>query len=154
MKPLALRGFLALVLVLLVLYACQDTPEITQPSSASAAVTYRLTLSGLGTGNGGVTSSPAGINCTITGGTAGGTGCSALFNQGVAVSLSAKPASGHSFVGWGGACSGTGTCRVVMSTTRTVSARFLKGPFTVRISSGPGALSAGRAEGRGIGRPW
>src|SRR5687768_1380729 len=96
---------LALGLVLVFLHACQDTEEITRPSTATAAVTYRLTVTGLGTGNGVVTSSPAGINCTITAGTAATTGCSAPFNQGVTVTLTARPAGGHSFIAWG-TCSG------------------------------------------------
>lgn len=144
MKPFALLTF-ALGLGLFFLHACQDSPEITQPSTASAAVTYRLTVSGLGTGNGVVTSSPTGINCSITAGTAAATGCTALFNQGVTVTLTAKPATGHSFVAWG-TCSGTGTCRVRMSKARAVSAQFLKGPFTIKISSGSPGVGSGRVK--------
>jgi hypothetical protein len=136
-KPLGLLTLTAVGLGLLVLYACQDIPEVTQQSSAVAAVSYRLTVSGTGTGNGVVTSIPAGINCTITTGSAAATGCSALFNEGVTVTLTAKPkpATAHSFVGWGTPCSGTGTCKLLMNRAKTVSARFLKGPFTIRISS-------------------
>ena len=119
---------------LLVLYACQDSEESTQPSAALAAVTYRLTISGLGTGTGTVKSSPAGINCKLTAGAPSGT-CSFLFNQGTTVTLTALPITGHSFVGWGAPCSGTGTCRPVMNSSKTISAKFMKGPFTVKISS-------------------
>ena len=65
-----------------------------------------LTISGNGSGNGTVTSSPAGINCTITDGVAAATGCSAQFTSGVTVTLTAKAKSGSSFVGWLGACTG------------------------------------------------
>ncbi|HEY3116421.1 MAG TPA: galactose oxidase early set domain-containing protein [Chloroflexota bacterium] len=133
----------AILAGLLFLHACQETPEITQPSAATAAVSYRLTISGLGTGTGVVTSSPAGINCTITAGTAATTGCTAFFSQGVSVTLTAQPASGHSFVGWGNSCSGTGTCKVVMTTVRAVSAKFLKGPFVIKISSGTLGIGSG-----------
>jgi hypothetical protein len=61
MKQFALVTF-AFGVGLLFLHACQDTPDITQPSTVTASITYRLTVSGLGTGNGVVTSSPAGIN--------------------------------------------------------------------------------------------
>jgi len=82
MKPLALITVAAIGLGLLVVFACQDIPEVTQPSIATAAVSYKLTVSGTGTGNGVVTSSPAGINCTITAGTPASTGCSAFYNSG------------------------------------------------------------------------
>jgi hypothetical protein len=136
--PLVSASFLA---GLLILHACQDHREATEPSAGSATVSYRLTISGLGTGTGAVRSSPSGINCTLTAGSPSGS-CSALFSQGVAVTLTAVPATGHSFVGWGSPCSGTGTCRTVMNSAKTISARFLKGPFTVSISSGvPGGGS-------------
>jgi len=38
--------------------------------------------------------------------------------------LTALPASGYVFSGWGGACTGTGTCTVVMSAAQTVDATF------------------------------
>ena len=143
MKPLSLLAFLVLGLGLLVLYACQDTEEVTRPSAASAIVSFRLTITGLGTGNGVVTSSPSGINCTITAGVAAATGCTKLFTAGTSVTLTAKHASGHSFVGWGSPCSGTSTCKVGMTTNRTISARFLKGPFTIKISSGTTGVGSG-----------
>ena len=76
--------------------------------NAFAAVTAveprTLTVAKSGTGAGTVTSSPAGINCGAT--------CSANFNNGSSVTLTASPATGSSFAGWsGGGCSGTGTCR-------------------------------------------
>jgi WD40 repeat protein len=143
MKRLVFLSSAAVVLGTLMLYACRNTDEITQPSAATAAVSYRLTITGLGTGSGKVTSIPAGINCTITAGVAG-TGCSVLFTQGTKVTLTAKPAAGHSFVGWGTPCSGTGTCVVRMSANRTISARFLKGPFTIKISAGSPGGGSGR----------
>jgi hypothetical protein len=142
-KPIAL-ACLVLALGLLVFNACSDSPEITRPSTATATVSHRLTVTGLGTGNGVVTSNRGGINCAITAGTAAATGCTALFSQGVSVTLTARPASGHSFVGWGKACTGTGTCKLTMSVGRVVSAKFLKGPFTIRISSGTVGIGSGR----------
>jgi hypothetical protein len=120
---------------ILVLHACQDESEVTSPSALSI-VSYRLTITGSGTGSGTVTSSPSGIRCTITAGTAATTGCSFSFAQGTAITLTASYATGSSFVGWGSPCSGTGLCKFKMGTNRTISAQFLRGPFTVKISSG------------------
>ena len=143
MKRLAFLGSLALLFSLLLLHACRDTTDVS-PSTLTAAATYRLTVTGLGTGNGVVTSSPAGINCTITAGRAAATGCSALFNQEATVTLSAQRSGVHSFAGWGGSCTGTAACKVRMTTTRTVSALFLKGPFTIRVSGGSTGAGSGR----------
>jgi hypothetical protein len=79
---------------------------------------HQLTVSKIGAGTGTVTSVPAGINCGST--------CSALFNHGTEVTLSAMPSGGSTFAGWSGSgCSGTGTCQVAMTQARTVSAFFM-----------------------------
>ena len=78
-------------------------------------VSGTLTVARRGSGSGSVTSSPAGINCGPT--------CSAKFAI-VPVTLTATPASGSSFTGWAGACSGTGSCTVTMGADRTVTATF------------------------------
>jgi hypothetical protein len=44
------------------------------------------------------------------------------------VTLTAAPASGSTFAGWSGACSGTGTCQVTMNADTAVSATFSAGP--------------------------
>jgi WD40 repeat protein len=146
MKPFALSTCAALGLGLLVLHACQNTEEVTQPSGATAAVQYQLTVSGTGTGTGKVTSAQAGINCTITAGIPGATGCKALFNQGWTIKLTAQAIPGHAFGGWGQPCSGTGSCYVYMSAARAVSAEFRKGPFTIKISSGTALVGTGRVK--------
>lgn len=84
-------------------------------------VTYNLTLSV--TGSGRVTSAPAGIDC--------GTTCTGSFASDTRVVLSAAPASGQTFVGWAGACSGTApTCSVTMSAAQSVAATFAAVPAT------------------------
>jgi hypothetical protein len=68
-----------------------------------------LSLEVLGTGT--VVSQPAGLNCTAT--------CSAEFELGSAVTLTASPGAGQNFVGWTGACTGTAsTCVVTMDPVR------------------------------------
>jgi hypothetical protein len=87
----------------------------------AAATNYNLSVSKTGVGNGTVTSNPAGINCGST--------CSAGYTSGTSVTLTANPASGSTFGGWSGSCSGTGTCTVSMTQARSVTASFT-GPNT------------------------
>lgn len=67
-------------------------------------------------GNGTVTSAPAGINCGPT--------CTAPFDTGSNVTLTATPASGYKFNGWSGACGGVGPCVVAMTGPKTATANF------------------------------
>jgi hypothetical protein len=77
----------------------------------------RLTVSKQGMGLGAVTSSPAGIDC--------GTTCSAGFEAGSVVTLTAQPGLLSVFGGWsGGGCSGTGSCVVTLSADATITATF------------------------------
>ena len=80
---------------------------------------FTLTVTKSGTGNGTVTSSPAGINC--------GNDCNQSFAQGTVVTLTAVPNGNSTFAGWsGGGCSGTGPCVVTMNASTTVGAQFTK----------------------------
>ena len=73
-------------------------------------------------GGGTVTSNPGGIFCSS------GT-CSDTFPQGASVTLTAAPSSGSTFSSWGGACTGTGSCVVALSTSSaSVSANFVSSP--------------------------
>src|SRR5207245_1839745 len=70
-------------------------------------------------GAGSVTSNPPGIDCASPG------TCSQSFASGTAVTLSAAPASGNTFVGWTGACSGSASsCMVTMNSAQNVGATF------------------------------
>ncbi len=116
-------------------------------TSASTS-TYTITVLGLGNGNGTVTSSPAGISCTITNGVAGTTGCSAAFSQASAPSgvtlTSTASASGSVFVGYLGPClaitTSTAQC-TSLPLTSTVVAVF-SGP-KVPFAKGQVFLDAG-----------
>jgi hypothetical protein len=90
------------------------------PSSFALAVAV--------TGNGTVRSQPAGIDCGST--------CNASFAASTSVTLSATPAAGQVFSGWGGACTGAGAaCTVTMSQARSVSAVFAAAPPVQRALS-------------------
>jgi hypothetical protein len=96
------------------------TPAGTGTSASPFTVKVMLTATKTGLlASGNVTSSPSGINC-------GGT-CSAAFNKGSPVTLTATPTGLLSiFVGWSGCDSVSGrTCTVSMSGTKTVTAHFL-----------------------------
>jgi uncharacterized repeat protein (TIGR02543 family) len=92
----------------------------------STAASYRLNVSGGGAGSGTVTSQAGltpSIGCALSGGAPSGT-CGADYTSGTSVTLTAAAAAGHTFTGWSGACSGTGTCAVAMSANRSVTASF------------------------------
>lgn len=80
------------------------------------AAGYDLIIEKLGTGSGTVTSSPAGIDC--------GTDCSHTFNSGDMVTLTATPAIGSTFAGWGAPCFGLLTCFVEMDRARDLKVTF------------------------------
>jgi hypothetical protein len=104
--------------------ACSGTGTCTVSMTAARAVTatfngsssFALAVTRAGTGSGTVTSSPTGINC--------GSSCTANFANGTSVALSATAASGSTFAGWSGACSGTGGCTLSMTVARNVTATF------------------------------
>ncbi len=95
-----------------------------------------LTVSMTGTGSGTVASEPAGLSCPGA--------CTEHFNQGRLVTLTATPAPGSRFVGWGGpSCdeSTQRTCQVTMRQTELIAAQFEPiPPQTLTVSlSGAGA---------------
>jgi Divergent InlB B-repeat domain len=105
-------------------------------------------------GSGSVQSVPPGIDCGST--------CSFLFADGLAVSLSAAPASGWKFAGWAGACGGILGCAVTLTADTTVWATFepavpppghhflsvaRAGKGTGRVTSSPAGIDCGSSCG-------
>jgi hypothetical protein len=75
-------------------------------------------------GAGRVVSEPPGIDC--------GPQCTAGFNGGSVVRLSAVPDQGALFVAWGGACSGPqSTCDASLDAAKTVTATFATDPASI-----------------------
>lgn len=93
-----------------------------------AAEEYTLQVSVTGSGN--ISSSPAGIDC--------GSDCAETFQNGTAVSLTATPDSGFEFIGWTGACSGTGVCQITVTENLSAAAEFREvgvESFTLTVSA-------------------
>lgn len=80
----------------------------------------------LRTGNGTISSNPAGINC--------GDNCFAPFDFGVNISLTATPTAYWAFSGWSGACTGTGTCSVSANGISNVSATFTQTLYSLTVT--------------------
>jgi Divergent InlB B-repeat domain len=124
---------------------CTDTGscELTMDEGKSVTATfdlepvteYALSVSKIGAGQGTVTSEPGGIDC--------GSECSAEFEEGSKVKLSAEAESGSEFRQWIGACSGASTCEVTMDEAKSVNARFSHSrPLLTLEKQGAGAIKS------------
>lgn len=91
------------------------------PSSVTAHFTQEpeLAVNLAGSGNGTVTSNPAGISCP--------TDCVETYVHGTAVVLTATPDASSTFVGWSGQCISThgNVCNVTMDDAKLVTATFV-----------------------------
>ena len=121
-----------------------DSKTITASFVSTSGPRLGLTVTRQGAGT--VTSDPAGIDC--------GDICSAQFARDSFVTMTARPATGQVFTGWGGgACSGTDPCVVPMNAASAVNAVFetassgyLLGVSVVgdgRITSSSGGIDCG-----------
>jgi hypothetical protein len=115
--------------------ACNVTMDAARNVGARFEVanfTLSLVKTPLGLILGTVTSSPGGINCGLLCANA-----SASYPSGTVVTLTARSIVTAVFQGWGGACSGTGTCVVTMDQDASVTAAFaLLGLGTSHADSG------------------
>jgi hypothetical protein len=101
--------------------SCDVTVDADKTVTATFAIkTFTLTVqrSLISTANGTVSSSPAGINCP------GGT-CTATFNYGESVKLTAAPSASYYLRAWTDDCAATTLdCTVTMTGNRSVTATF------------------------------
>jgi len=128
---------------------CSGTGDcvVTMDSDKSVTATfnlqvaqYSLTVVKVGTGDGTVTSSPAGISC--------GSACSEIFQKATRVKLTATANSDSIFTGWsGGGCSGTKPCQVTVDSAITITASFDKKVPHISVSPNPlpfGSVKVGK----------
>ncbi len=95
--------------------------------SSSEPDAFALNIDFTGSGDGFITSTPAGISCSDD--------CSADFEEDTVVSLAVVVAPNATFTGWsGGGCSGTGACSVTMNEAQTVTANFDLITYTLTVS--------------------
>jgi hypothetical protein len=119
-----------------------EARSVTATFNKSPVVSYSLTVTKAGTGGGTVTSSPAGIIC--------GVDCSESYASGTSVTLTATSAAGSTFGGWSGACAGAGTCTLIMTEARSVTAAF---NTTTIANSGLTLTKAGTGSGIVVSKP-
>jgi len=117
------------------------SPQTVSLTGGSSVGPFVLTGVPNGTGSGNLTSNPAGLNCGSQ-----GTDCSANFATGTVVKVSAAPDANSTFAGFGGACSGTGSCNLTMNADRQVTAAFNLDPsLTLNLggnASGTGTVTS------------
>jgi hypothetical protein len=94
-----------------------NTEQASLEAFAPTLAAHTLEVSKTGAGEGTVTSEPAGINC--------GSACAAEYNSGSEVILTAVPAPGSAFAGFGGgSCAGTAPRHPTLGSDTAVSAEF------------------------------
>jgi hypothetical protein len=101
---------------------------VTTTTNYVDVATVGLTIDRQGAGTGGVTAS--GLTC-VGGSTTQAVPCGANYPLHTVVTLTAVPDANSTFAGWGGACTGSGTCQVTLSMARFVTATFTKLPDTI-----------------------
>jgi YVTN family beta-propeller protein len=117
------------------IYVANSSGNVTVIDGGAGPTSFSLTVALAGNGKADVMSNPAGILC--------GTLCSASFAAGTTIVLTASSASGSTFSGWSGPCSGTSTCIITMTSSELVTATFniaLSADFSLSpTSTAPGS---------------
>ena len=105
---------------------------VTFPLSSTLS-TLSVTKSGMGTGV--ITSSDSSINCGST--------CQTSYKEPTRLTFTPAPDAGSVFVGWTGACRGTGKCAIHITSHSdiTVGAGFDKGSCTYKLSPATRSIS-------------
>ena len=113
-----------------------DAADVTAGDCEQALVPHTLTVGRAGPGTGSINSSPAGIAC--------GVDCTETYDSGTSVTLTTAAASGSSFTGWSGACTGSASCVVTMDAAKSVTATFalvMRSLSVAKTGSGTGTVS-------------
>lgn len=109
--------------------ACVVTMTANMTVTGTFDPRFSLTITTAGSGAGTVAANPAGLS----------------YAPNTNVTLTALPSANSAFVGWGGACAGTGTCTIAMDANKTVTATFNAAPIAgswvgTWAWSGPGSF--------------
>jgi hypothetical protein len=102
---------------------------VTATFASAPPPSSTLTVTRAGPGVGTVTSTDGKIACGST--------CSADYAPNSQVTLKAATPTGSTFVGWSGACTGTGDCRVNMDAAKSVTAAFERSNVGVDLTRPP-----------------
>ena len=114
---------------------CDLTMSANRAVTATFGLLRTLDVTLAGAGSGSVASVPAGISCPGD--------CTEAYADGTAVTLTATPAVGSYFIGWSGSCSGSGSCDLMMTANRAVTATFgLLRTLDVTVAGGGGGSVA------------
>ncbi len=109
---------------------CTGTGACSVTLTAAKAVTatytlstaYAITYTKAGTGSGTISFAPTGSQASCA------ASCTNSYASGSVVTLSAAPASGSTFAGWSGGCTGTAVCQLTLSAAKAVTATFNLSP--------------------------
>lgn len=123
---------------------CTGAGTCVVSTNATVTATFTLTppqqitvtVNKNGTGDGTVTSNPAGINC--------GGDCTGTYPGGTTVTLTPSPIAGSLFAGWSGGCTGPGICQVASTATVTATFNVLPPPGTFTVAILKGGDGAGK----------
>jgi len=99
---------------------------IALASPVVASTDATLVVAVVGTGS--VFSEPPGMTCPGN--------CVGSFPVGTKIALVAKPSQGSVLLRWGGACTGTGACKVTLTPLTVVAAQFTKASGPAPVGSG------------------
>jgi hypothetical protein len=120
---------------------CNVTMDAVKNITATFTIQqFPVNLTKAGTGQGTVSFSPGTLVCGPTCSSAGGS-----YNYGTMVTLTAAAATGSTFTGWSGACTGTGSCGpMTITAAANVTATFTAIPpnkaFVTSGQYSPGSL--------------
>src|SRR6266446_8118181 len=127
-------GYCGGIGILAIVCACGgNSPAGSENTGATATLNIAVTGQGMVT-------SPDGISCTGN--------CARPTMVGKSVHLDAMPAAGMLFMGWSGACSGTGGCDLNISGETQVGASFAAGQVAIQVQltgTGSGSVTSAPA---------
>ena len=108
---------------------CDAAGSVTMTADGACTASFTLdvhtlTVTKAGTGNGGVTSSPLGIDCGID--------CTEVYDFGTVVTLTAAADVGSTFAGWSGDCDAAGS--VTMTADGACTASFTLDVHTLTVT--------------------